>query len=254
MVILYFWLLVEFYRKSALSKLFLKLKTLPYIQRASPVSQLVENPAEFLFSSWIGKMLEKQMATHSSTLGLENPRDRGAWWATVHGVAKSWTQLSTHTSICTNGQGLEQWDPILQLCEVVEFNKSSWKEKKKLGFHMINSCSRAWMVRLESHCHSSSVVLISFILEQFINSWGGKKVYKKLKSFTSHSYWRTGCMVLRRNLLIVLLFFFILLCIGDNIIIKLILKCKASWHHYICSTRDMFSKYPFKRTAILIIC
>ena len=30
---------------------------------------------------------------------LENPMDRGAWWATVHGVAKSQTrlkQLSTH--------------------------------------------------------------------------------------------------------------------------------------------------------------
>ena len=26
----------------------------------------------------------------------ENPVDRGAWWATVHGVAKSWTWLSTH--------------------------------------------------------------------------------------------------------------------------------------------------------------
>ena len=27
---------------------------------------------------------------------LENPMDRGVWWATVHGVAKSWTQLSMH--------------------------------------------------------------------------------------------------------------------------------------------------------------
>ena len=25
---------------------------------------------------------------------LENPMDRGTWWATVHRVAKSWTQLS----------------------------------------------------------------------------------------------------------------------------------------------------------------
>ena len=25
---------------------------------------------------------------------LENPMDRGAWWAVVHGVAKSWAQLS----------------------------------------------------------------------------------------------------------------------------------------------------------------
>ena len=138
---------------------------------------------------------------------LENPRDRGAWWATVHGIAKSWTRLSLHTSICTNGQDLEQWDPILQLCEVVAFNKSSCKEKKKLEPHMVSSGSRAWIVPLESHCHSSSVVLIWLILDQFINSRGGKKVYKKLKSFTSNSYWRTGLMVLRRNLLIVLLFY-----------------------------------------------
>ena len=27
---------------------------------------------------------------------LRNPMDRGAWWATVHGVAKSQTQLSVH--------------------------------------------------------------------------------------------------------------------------------------------------------------
>ena len=24
---------------------------------------------------------------------LENPMDRGAWWAVVHGVTKSWTRL-----------------------------------------------------------------------------------------------------------------------------------------------------------------
>ena len=28
---------------------------------------------------------------------LENPMDRGAWWDTVHGVAKSWTRLSDFT-------------------------------------------------------------------------------------------------------------------------------------------------------------
>ena len=28
---------------------------------------------------------------------LENPMDRGAWWATVCGVAESWTQLSDFT-------------------------------------------------------------------------------------------------------------------------------------------------------------
>ena len=37
------------------------------------------------------------MAPHSSTLNLENPMDGGAWWATVHGVAKSQTRLSDFT-------------------------------------------------------------------------------------------------------------------------------------------------------------
>ena len=34
---------------------------------------------------------------------LENPMDRRAWWATVHGVAKSWTfaQLDTTEQVCT---------------------------------------------------------------------------------------------------------------------------------------------------------
>ena len=41
--------------------------------------------------------LEEGVATHSSTLCLENPMDRGAWWAAVHGVAKSQTRLSDFT-------------------------------------------------------------------------------------------------------------------------------------------------------------
>ena len=28
---------------------------------------------------------------------LENSMDRGTWWATFHGIAKSQTQLSSHT-------------------------------------------------------------------------------------------------------------------------------------------------------------
>ena len=38
--------------------------------------------------------LEKRVATHSSILAWRIPMDRGAWWATVDGVAKSWTRLS----------------------------------------------------------------------------------------------------------------------------------------------------------------
>ena len=37
------------------------------------------------------------MAPHSSTSCLENPMDRGACWAAIHGVAKSRTRLSDFT-------------------------------------------------------------------------------------------------------------------------------------------------------------
>ena len=52
--------------------------------------------------TWVGSLgredpLEKEMATHSSILAWRIPMDRGAWWATVHGVAKSRTQLSDFT-------------------------------------------------------------------------------------------------------------------------------------------------------------
>ena len=38
--------------------------------------------------------LEEEMATHSSNYSwLENPMDRGAWWAMVHSIARSRTGL-----------------------------------------------------------------------------------------------------------------------------------------------------------------
>ena len=46
-----------------------------------------------------GRSLEEGLATHSSILCLENPMDRGAWQATVHGVTKSQTQLK-RLSMC----------------------------------------------------------------------------------------------------------------------------------------------------------
>ena len=41
--------------------------------------------------------LEKEMATHSMFL-LENPRDGGAWWAAIYGVAQSRTRLKPLSS------------------------------------------------------------------------------------------------------------------------------------------------------------
>ena len=44
--------------------------------------------------------LEEDMATHSSVLAWRIPMDRGASWATVHGVPKNWTQFSNSALAC----------------------------------------------------------------------------------------------------------------------------------------------------------
>ena len=65
---------------------------------ASLVAQLVKNLLEKR-ETWVQSLgwedpLEEGMATHSSILSWRIPMDRGAWQATVHGVAKSQTRLS----------------------------------------------------------------------------------------------------------------------------------------------------------------
>ena len=66
--------------------------------RASLVDQLVKN-APAMQEPWLLSLgwedsLEEGMATHSSILAWRIPMDQGAWWATVHEVAKSRTRLS----------------------------------------------------------------------------------------------------------------------------------------------------------------
>ena len=65
---------------------------------ASLVAQLVKNPSA-MWETWVQSLgwedpLEKGKATHSNYSCLESSVDRGAWWATVHKVAKSRTRLS----------------------------------------------------------------------------------------------------------------------------------------------------------------
>ena len=63
-----------------------KVKNLPAMQEMGIQSLSWEDP------------LEKEMATHSSILAWENPMDRAAWQATVHGGLKEsdMTELLNH--------------------------------------------------------------------------------------------------------------------------------------------------------------
>ena len=45
--------------------------------------------------------LEEGMATHFNIVAWRIPMDRGTWWATVHRVSKSWTQLELDTTETT---------------------------------------------------------------------------------------------------------------------------------------------------------
>ena len=61
---------------------------------ASLVAQTVKN-LPVVRETWVQSLgweepVEESMATHSSILAWRIPMDRGAWWATVHGVKKSW--------------------------------------------------------------------------------------------------------------------------------------------------------------------
>ena len=64
------------------------------------VAQTVKNQPS-MQETWVPSLgwkdsLEEDMATHSIILAWRIPMERGAWRATVDGVAKSQTQLSTH--------------------------------------------------------------------------------------------------------------------------------------------------------------
>ena len=64
-------------------------------------SDTTERLSDFTFIFHL-HALEKEMATHSSVLALENPRDGRAWWAAVYGVTQSRTQLKRLSSSSSN--------------------------------------------------------------------------------------------------------------------------------------------------------
>ena len=65
---------------------------------ASLVAQMVKNLLA-MWETWVRSLgwedaLEEGMVAHPSILAWRIPMDREAWWPTVHGIAKSQTQLS----------------------------------------------------------------------------------------------------------------------------------------------------------------
>ena len=72
------------------------------------------------FNPWIGKIPGEGNGNLLQYSCLEDPMDRGAWQATVHGITKSRTQLSdfTITSIIKNKVPVCAWVYLWVLCLV----------------------------------------------------------------------------------------------------------------------------------------
>ena len=68
-------------------------------------SAMQEMPERWVQSLGREDPLEEEKVTHSSVLAWGNPMDRGAQWATVHGVAK---ELDTTERLSTHSVGIRQ--------------------------------------------------------------------------------------------------------------------------------------------------
>ena len=83
---------------------------------------------------------------------LENPRDGGAWWAAVCGVAQSWTKLtrlSSSSSIHVSGSSFFNICFTVFLAQLIYFPNEidilmrNWIEKGILVFNVVNMIE-AW--------------------------------------------------------------------------------------------------------------
>ena len=76
---------------------------------------------------------------------LENPRDRGAWWAAVYGVTQSWTQLkrlSSSSSSSSEVRGLPRmWEPLFTI---------------RTAFQRHRTCSTSFFFFLLDYCRGLS--------------------------------------------------------------------------------------------------
>ena len=75
-------------------------------------------------------LLEKGMATHSSISGLENSMDRGAWRATVHGVAQSQILQRLSMQPCIHKRLMKIFLALLP-CEVTS---KKWPSEKESSY------------------------------------------------------------------------------------------------------------------------
>ena len=71
--------------------------------------------------------------------------DRGAWWATVHRIAKSQTQLKWLSTVCDNYNNLSLKEPIeisitIPVLEEAKNDLTAYDVKSLVPGHPVNNC------------------------------------------------------------------------------------------------------------------
>ena len=130
-----------------------KINPSKYISMASLLNR-VRIKGGHTYEAWVQSLgwedpLEEGMATHSSILAWKISMDRGASWATVHGVTKSQTQLSdsylhthTHTHTHTHAHTNPQWivvSPFLPLESLVSKVYDHWSHVVQVWYKLTPS-------------------------------------------------------------------------------------------------------------------
>ena len=99
---------------------------------------------------------------------LEKSMDRGAWQATVHGVAESWTRLSTWNRYVTCGLSLPYLNTVkcdpsqnMRNWKISESEKTRWRMTKRHSYHALSfpGLPKLWL--LERKNKTISLIFLS---------------------------------------------------------------------------------------------
>ena len=115
---------------------------------------------------------------------LENPMDKGAWWATVHKVAKSWTwlkQLSMHAQVIYSLKfscyGIWTLQGTTIIHKYILFKIYVWKARgKKIAFYILTLLAQAYKVKWNFHNWNSRLNKYNLTLLNRQVSWKALKM------------------------------------------------------------------------------
>ena len=115
---------------------------------------------------------------------LENPMDRGAWWTTVHGVAKSWTLLSDFTSLISLTSYLSLEKEMATHSSILVWRIPWMEEPGRLQSIALQSQTQLKRLSVHTceHCHSRSATTkvsayTKLIFPNRLSSWKVQSIF-----------------------------------------------------------------------------